>query len=245
MPTTRPRLTITETDELAAILDAAAARWPEIGSRRELLLRLVAGGPRRPRARARRCDNAPGVTPCGARAARSPALTSPATSSGCATTGRRDRRRRERADRAPRHATPIPLASRRASSSPPPSSRSGAVRSPWPRCSSGRPGTVASTAARPRSPTSASARSRSATMRGPAGRTTCRDRAEAARLLRAARCRGRPGRGGADVRRSPRPGRRAARPARRLILQPSKYIGNSYGCGRIFTRSDCSRRNSM
>src|SRR4051794_19772696 len=26
---------------------------------------------------------------------------------------------------------------------------------------------------------------------------------------------------------------------------PSKYSGNSYGCGRIFTRSDCSRRNSM
>jgi hypothetical protein len=44
MPTTRPRLTITETDELAATLDAAAARWPEVGSRRELLLRLVAQG---------------------------------------------------------------------------------------------------------------------------------------------------------------------------------------------------------
>lgn len=44
MPTTRPRLTITETDELADTLDAAAARWPEIRSRRELLLRLVAQG---------------------------------------------------------------------------------------------------------------------------------------------------------------------------------------------------------
>src|SRR4051812_24055217 len=44
MPTTRPRLMITETDELAQALDAAAARWPEIGSRRELLLRLVARG---------------------------------------------------------------------------------------------------------------------------------------------------------------------------------------------------------
>jgi hypothetical protein len=44
MPTTRPRLTITETDELADALDAAAARWPEIGSRRELLLRLVEEG---------------------------------------------------------------------------------------------------------------------------------------------------------------------------------------------------------
>jgi hypothetical protein len=44
MPTTRPRLTITETDELADSLDAAAARWPEIRSRRELLLRLVEQG---------------------------------------------------------------------------------------------------------------------------------------------------------------------------------------------------------
>ena len=44
MPTTRPRLTITETDELADTLDAAAARWPEISSRRELLLRLVEEG---------------------------------------------------------------------------------------------------------------------------------------------------------------------------------------------------------
>jgi len=44
VPTTRPRLTITETDELAATLDAAAARWPQIRSRRELLLRLVEQG---------------------------------------------------------------------------------------------------------------------------------------------------------------------------------------------------------
>ena len=44
MPTTRPRLTITETDKVAAALDAAAARWPEIRSRRELLLRLVEQG---------------------------------------------------------------------------------------------------------------------------------------------------------------------------------------------------------
>ena len=44
MPTMRPRLTITETDELAAALDAAAARWPEVHSRRELLLRLVDEG---------------------------------------------------------------------------------------------------------------------------------------------------------------------------------------------------------
>jgi hypothetical protein len=44
MPTTRPRLTITETDELAEALDVAAVRWPEVGSRRELLLRLVEQG---------------------------------------------------------------------------------------------------------------------------------------------------------------------------------------------------------
>jgi hypothetical protein len=35
---------ITETDEVAAALDAAAQRWPEVGSRRELLLRLVEQG---------------------------------------------------------------------------------------------------------------------------------------------------------------------------------------------------------
>jgi hypothetical protein len=35
---------ITETDELAAALDAAAARWPDVASRRELLLRLVEQG---------------------------------------------------------------------------------------------------------------------------------------------------------------------------------------------------------
>lgn len=44
MPTTRPRLTITETDEIARAIDAAARRWPQIGSRRELLLRLVEQG---------------------------------------------------------------------------------------------------------------------------------------------------------------------------------------------------------
>ena len=44
MPTARPRLMITETDEVAEALDLAAARWPEVGSRRELLLRLVAEG---------------------------------------------------------------------------------------------------------------------------------------------------------------------------------------------------------
>ena len=44
VPTTRPRLMITETDEVAAALDVAAARWPDITSRRELLLRLVEQG---------------------------------------------------------------------------------------------------------------------------------------------------------------------------------------------------------
>jgi hypothetical protein len=40
----RPRLTITETDDVARALDEAAERWPEIRSRRELLLRLVEEG---------------------------------------------------------------------------------------------------------------------------------------------------------------------------------------------------------
>lgn len=45
MPTARPRLTVTETDDLAAALDAAARRWPEDkGSRSRLLLRLVEQG---------------------------------------------------------------------------------------------------------------------------------------------------------------------------------------------------------
>jgi hypothetical protein len=35
---------ITETDEVAEALDVAAALWPNIASRRELLLRLVARG---------------------------------------------------------------------------------------------------------------------------------------------------------------------------------------------------------
>jgi hypothetical protein len=44
MPTTRPRLTITETDDVARALDDAAVRWPEIGSRQQLLLRLLKEG---------------------------------------------------------------------------------------------------------------------------------------------------------------------------------------------------------
>lgn len=46
MPTTRPRHQITETDEVAAALDAAARRWPEVTSRAELLRRLVEEGHR-------------------------------------------------------------------------------------------------------------------------------------------------------------------------------------------------------
>jgi hypothetical protein len=47
VPTTRPRHIVTETDELAAALDAAAQRWPEDRDRRSrLLLRLVDAGHR-------------------------------------------------------------------------------------------------------------------------------------------------------------------------------------------------------
>lgn len=47
MPTTRPRHTLTETDELAAALERAAARWPQdAGSKRKLLLRLIEEGDR-------------------------------------------------------------------------------------------------------------------------------------------------------------------------------------------------------
>jgi hypothetical protein len=45
MPTKRHRLLITETDELAAALDAAAQRWPGL-SRPRLLARLAAEGQR-------------------------------------------------------------------------------------------------------------------------------------------------------------------------------------------------------
>jgi hypothetical protein len=43
MPTTRPRHFVTETDELAAALDEAAHRWPEL-SRPQLLVRLALEG---------------------------------------------------------------------------------------------------------------------------------------------------------------------------------------------------------
>ncbi|MGI8661368.1 MAG: hypothetical protein ACR2LH_10140 [Thermoleophilaceae bacterium] len=44
MPTTRPRYTLTDTGELADMLDAAARRWPEEPRRKELLVRLAAAG---------------------------------------------------------------------------------------------------------------------------------------------------------------------------------------------------------
>lgn len=40
MPTTRPRHYVTETDDVAAALDAAALRWPGL-SRTQLLVRLA------------------------------------------------------------------------------------------------------------------------------------------------------------------------------------------------------------
>jgi hypothetical protein len=47
VPTTRPRHTITESDELARALDDAARRWPEHrDSRSKLLLRLIGEGHR-------------------------------------------------------------------------------------------------------------------------------------------------------------------------------------------------------
>lgn len=47
MPTTKPRLTITETDEVTTALDEAAQHWPEeSGGRGRLLLRLIEEGRR-------------------------------------------------------------------------------------------------------------------------------------------------------------------------------------------------------
>jgi hypothetical protein len=43
VPTTRPRHFVTETDDLAAALDAAAGRWPGL-SRSQLLVRLALEG---------------------------------------------------------------------------------------------------------------------------------------------------------------------------------------------------------
>lgn len=45
MPTKRPRHLVTETDALAAALDAAGRRWPDV-SRPQLLVRLALEGHR-------------------------------------------------------------------------------------------------------------------------------------------------------------------------------------------------------
>jgi hypothetical protein len=44
MPTTRPRYTITDTGGVRGLLDDAQRRWPEVESRKELLLRLAQTG---------------------------------------------------------------------------------------------------------------------------------------------------------------------------------------------------------
>jgi hypothetical protein len=44
MPTTRPRYTITDTGPVRDLLDNAEGRWPEVGDRKELLLRLARAG---------------------------------------------------------------------------------------------------------------------------------------------------------------------------------------------------------
>ncbi len=46
MPTTRPRIVLTETDALRSALDDAALRWPEVTTRAGLLTRLVQEGHR-------------------------------------------------------------------------------------------------------------------------------------------------------------------------------------------------------
>jgi hypothetical protein len=44
MPTTRPRYTVTDTGEVREMLDLAQRRWPDVGDRRRLLLRLALAG---------------------------------------------------------------------------------------------------------------------------------------------------------------------------------------------------------
>ena len=44
MPTTRPRYTLTDTGTLREQLDEAQRRWPDVRSRKELLLRLAEAG---------------------------------------------------------------------------------------------------------------------------------------------------------------------------------------------------------
>jgi hypothetical protein len=44
MPTSRPRYTVTDTGELERTLDLAQRAWPEAGSRKELLGRVLGAG---------------------------------------------------------------------------------------------------------------------------------------------------------------------------------------------------------
>lgn len=44
VPTTRPRYTITDTGSISHLLDDAQHRWPTVGDRKELLLRLAQAG---------------------------------------------------------------------------------------------------------------------------------------------------------------------------------------------------------
>ncbi len=44
MPTTRPRYSVTDTGKTAELLDLAERAWPEVGNRKELLLRLAEAG---------------------------------------------------------------------------------------------------------------------------------------------------------------------------------------------------------
>jgi hypothetical protein len=44
VPTTRPRYTITDTGGVRGLLDDAQRRWPDVESRKELLLRLAQTG---------------------------------------------------------------------------------------------------------------------------------------------------------------------------------------------------------
>ncbi|HEX5610331.1 MAG TPA: hypothetical protein VFX45_09595 [Solirubrobacterales bacterium] len=44
MPTSKPRYMLTDTGELSDLLDAAQRRWPEVTSRKALLLRLATAG---------------------------------------------------------------------------------------------------------------------------------------------------------------------------------------------------------
>ena len=44
MPTSRPRYTVTDTGEVAEMLDVARRAWPDVADRKQLLLRLAAEG---------------------------------------------------------------------------------------------------------------------------------------------------------------------------------------------------------